>query len=79
MAPDDMLIFAGSGSPRLTGRICQHLQVTPAAGEVRRFSEGNLLVRVKENVRGRHVSVAQAAVFPADDHFMERSCSGSTR
>ncbi len=43
----------------------------PAAGEVLRFSEGNLFVRVKENVRGRRVYVIQSTVFPANDHFME--------
>src|SRR5262245_7815098 len=66
-----MLVFGGSGSPRLTRRICEHLQVVPGAGEVLRFSEGNLFVRVKENVRGRHVYIVQSTVFPANDHFME--------
>ena len=71
MTSDDMLIFAGSGSPRLAAAICQRLRVTPAAGEVLRFSEGNLFVRVKENVRGRRAYVVQSTVFPANDHFME--------
>jgi ribose-phosphate pyrophosphokinase len=71
MTPDDMLIFSGSGSPQLTRAICRHLQVPPAAGEVVHFSEGNLFVRVKENVRGRRVYVVQSTVFPANDHFME--------
>ena len=71
MSPDDMLIFGGSGSPRLTAAICGHLRVRPAAGEVLRFSEGNLFVRVKENVRGRRVYIVQSTVFPANDHFME--------
>src|SRR5262245_14147478 len=71
MTPDDVLVFSGSGSPRLTRRICEYLQVPPAAGEVLRFSEGNLFVRVKENVRGRRVYVVQSTVFPSNDHFME--------
>jgi ribose-phosphate pyrophosphokinase len=71
MTPDDMLIFGGSGSPRLTRRICEHLHVPPGAGDVLRFSEGNLFVRVKENVRGRRVYIVQSTVFPANDHFME--------
>jgi ribose-phosphate pyrophosphokinase len=71
MTSDAMLVFGGSGSPRLTRRICEHLRVVPGAGEVLRFSEGNLFVRVKENVRGRHVYIVQSTVFPANDHFME--------
>ena len=35
------------------------------------FSEGNLFVRVNENVRGRHVYLVQSTVFPTNDHFME--------
>src|SRR5262245_8352864 len=68
---DEILVFAGSGSPRLTRKICDYLAVAPAAGEVLRFSEGNLFVRVKENVRGRRVYIVQSTVFPANDHFME--------
>ena len=70
-AVDDLLIFGGSGSPKLTRKICDYLQVQPAAGEVLRFSDGNLFVRVKENVRGRRVYIVQATVFPANDNFME--------
>jgi ribose-phosphate pyrophosphokinase len=70
-AVDDLLIFGGSGSPRLTSKICDYLQVQPAAGEVLRFSDGNLFVRVKENVRGRRVYIVQSTVFPANDNFME--------
>ncbi len=68
---DDILIFGGSGSPRLTLKICDYLQVQPGAGEVLRFSEGNLFVRVKENVRGRRVYIVQSTAFPANDNFME--------
>jgi ribose-phosphate pyrophosphokinase len=47
------------------------LHVQPGAREVVRFSEGNLFVRVQENVRGRRVYLVQSTVFPANDHFME--------
>ncbi len=36
-----------------------------------RFSDGNLFVRVKENVRGRRVYVVQSTVFPTNDNFVE--------
>jgi ribose-phosphate pyrophosphokinase len=68
---DDILIFGGSASPKLTRKICDYLQVHPGTGEVLRFSEGNLFVRVKETVRGRRVYVVQSTVFPANDNFME--------
>jgi ribose-phosphate pyrophosphokinase len=68
---DDLVIFGGSGSPKLTLKICEYLQTRPGAGEVLRFSDGNLFVRVRENVRGRHVYLVQSTVFPTNDNFME--------
>src|SRR6516162_4870457 len=68
---DDLVIFGGSGSPKLTLKICEYLKTRPGAGEVLRFSDGNLFVRVSENVRGRHVYVVQSTVFPTNDNFME--------
>lgn len=71
MTHSEILIFGGSGSPSLTRRICDYLGVEPGANEVLRFSEGNLFVRVKENVRGRHVYLVQSTAYPANDNFME--------
>jgi ribose-phosphate pyrophosphokinase len=71
MSADDVLVFGGSGSPRLTRKICDYLKVEPALGEVLRFSEGNIFVRIKENVRGRRAYLIQSTVFPTNDNFME--------
>lgn len=68
---DELLVFGGSGSPRLTSAICRHLGVAPGRGEVIRFSDGNLFVKANQNVRGRHVYLVQSTVFPANDNFME--------
>lgn len=68
---DDVLVFGGSGSPRLTRAICDHLGRPVGKGEVLRFSDGNLFVRVQENVRGRHVYLVQSTAYPANDNFME--------
>ena len=68
---DDILIFGGSGSPQLTQKICNYLKIPPGKGEVIRFSEGNLFVRIHENVRGRRVYLVQAVAFPTNDNFME--------
>jgi len=68
---DDPLVFAGSGSPKLTAAICRDLGVEPGKSEVLRFSEGTLFVRVLENVRGRNVYLVQSTVFPTNANFME--------
>lgn len=70
-ADDELLVFGGSASPKLTRAICARLGVSVGQGEVIRFSEGTLFVRIGENVRGRDVFLVQSTVFPANDHFME--------
>ncbi|MHB8898573.1 MAG: ribose-phosphate diphosphokinase [Thermoguttaceae bacterium] len=67
----DVMVFGGSASRQLTARICRHLEVSICSGEVHRFSEGNIFVRVCENVRGRDVYLVQATAFPVNDNFME--------
>lgn len=71
MNSDNIMVFAGSGSPRLTTRICDYLQIEPGKNETLRFSDGNTFVRVLENVRGQSVYLVQATVFPSNDNFME--------
>ena len=71
MSADEMLVFGGRNSPKLTRKICDYLGIEPAAGEVLQFSEGSLFVRVKQNVRGRNVYIVQSTVFPTNDSFME--------
>src|SRR6059058_6094570 len=68
---EDPLVFAGTASRHLTEAICRELGVRPGAGEVLRFSEGTLFVRVLENVRGRSVYLVQSTVFPTNANFME--------
>lgn len=68
---DPIMVFAGSGSPRLTTRICEYLAITPGSNETLRFSDGNTFVRIQENVRGHRVYLVQSTVFPANDNFME--------
>lgn len=68
---DDMLVFGGSGSPKLAAEICTYLGVPLGKSEVLRFSEGNLFVRILQNVRGRRVYLIQSTAYPANDNFME--------
>src|SRR5947209_9951224 len=71
MSYDEMMVFAGSGSPRLTARICDYLHIAQGQNETLHFSDGNTFVRILENVRGRRVYVVQSTIFPTNDNFME--------
>ena len=64
-------VFSGSASKGLTAGICEHLEIPPGRCETIRFSEGNLFVRVEENVRGADCFIVQATGAPVNDNFME--------
>src|SRR5688572_29396207 len=71
LAPPDVVLLAGSASQQLGRAIATYPGCELGASEVLRFSEGNLFVRVGENVRGRDVFIVQGTAFPANDNFME--------
>ena len=68
---DEPMVFGGSGSRKLAKAISDSIGVPLGNSEVIRFSEGNLFVRINENVRGRNVYVIQSTAYPANDNFME--------
>jgi ribose-phosphate pyrophosphokinase len=68
---EDFVLLAGSASRRLAAAIATYLDHPLGVSETVRFSDGNLFVRVGENVRGRDVFLIQGTAFPANDNFME--------
>jgi ribose-phosphate pyrophosphokinase len=68
---DDFVLLAGSACPKLAQAIAAYLDHPLCDGETLRFSEGNLFVRVPENVRERDVFLVQGTAFPANDNFVE--------
>ncbi len=65
------MLFAGSASKKLGASIAAYLGCPLGANETLSFSEGNLFVRVLENVRGRDTFLVQGTGFPTNDNFME--------
>lgn len=64
-------IFAGNSNQPLANEICQHLNVSMGDAKVRTFSDGEILVEIGENVRGRDVYVIQSTSSPANHNLME--------
>src|SRR4051794_38595385 len=67
----ELKIFSGQASGSLARAICAKLGTEVAKSETHIFSEGNVFVRVLENVRGRDVFIVQGTEFPVNDNFME--------
>ncbi|RMG40614.1 MAG: ribose-phosphate pyrophosphokinase [Planctomycetota bacterium] len=67
----DLALIAGSANPVLARKIATLLGVELTPAEARLFSEGNVFVRILENIRGRDVFVIQGVHYPVNDNFME--------
>lgn len=67
----ELKIFAGRASEGLGIAICEELGAEVARSEAIQFGEGNVFVRVLENVRGRDVFIVQGNEYPVNDNFME--------
>jgi len=67
----DLAVLAGSGNPLLAAAIANELGVQLVPGQAHLFSDGNVFVRVLENVRGRDVFVVQGVHYPVNDNFVE--------
>lgn len=64
-------IFTGSANPALAERITEHLGISLGQADVGRFSNGEIRVRLLENVRGADVYIVQPTSGPVNDNLME--------
>ena len=64
-------VFAGSSNPELAEKICQDLDIKLGKCDLSRFSDGEIYLQIKDNVRGRDVFVVQTTCTPVDEHLME--------
>ncbi len=66
-----MMIFAGNSNPELVQRIADHLHLPLGEASVGRFSDGEVAVEIKDNVRGKDVFIVQSTCAPTNDNLME--------
>jgi len=71
MSLDDVSVFAGNANPDLANQTCHFLGVRLGKVQVGRFSDGEVMVEVMENVRGKKVFVIQPTCAPSNDNLME--------
>ncbi|MBD1389745.1 ribose-phosphate pyrophosphokinase [Neiella sp. HB171785] len=67
----DMKLFAGNATPELAQKIADRLYVRLGQASVGRFSDGEIAVEIKENVRGLDVFIIQSTCAPTNDNLME--------
>src|SRR5438874_2174204 len=62
----ELKLFSGNANPALAREICGHLGISLGEATVSSFSDGEIRVRIEENVRGADVFVAQSRCPPVN-------------
>lgn len=71
MLVHEIKIFSGNSNPVLAEKIAAHLQMPLGKALVGRFSDGEIMVELLENVRGRETFILQSTCAPQNDNLME--------
>jgi ribose-phosphate pyrophosphokinase len=72
MASDSsLMIFTGNANPALAESVAKQLNIPLGKATVGRFSDGEVMVEINENVRGKDVFVLQSTCAPTNDNLME--------
>ena len=66
-----MMIFTGNANPELARNISKHLQIPIGQATVGTFSDGETMIEILDNVRGKDVFVLQSTCAPTNDNLME--------
>ncbi len=69
--PNKLKVFTARGNPALAEKICTYLKVPMGRGRTELFPDGELLVKVDEDVRGRDCYIVQPTSYPVNAYLME--------
>src|SRR5260370_7665475 len=68
---DRLMVFTGNANPRLAQEVAKKLNLSIGRAIVGKFSDGEVMVELLENVRGKDVFVLQSTCAPTNDNLME--------
>ena len=71
MPATGMMVFSGNAHPELSSEIAEYLGLPLGKAVVGQFSDGESMVEIQENVRGRDVFVVQPTSEPTNDNLMD--------
>jgi len=68
---DNLKVFSGSSNPALASAMCNYLGIPVGGAKIDRFPDGEKVIRVEDDVRGRDCFVVQSTCEPVDEHLVE--------
>jgi ribose-phosphate pyrophosphokinase len=66
-----IIVFSGGSNPGLAGAICRYLNQEVGKAEISRFPDGEKIIRLESDVRGRDVFLIQPTCAPVDENLVE--------
>ncbi len=64
-------VFSGTANIELAQKICDYLNIPLGECIIKRFSDGEIFVEIKDNIRGADVFIIQPTCPPVNEHLME--------
>ena len=71
MSRDDITILSGTAHPALAKAVAEHLGREPCDATIKRFPDGEIDVKVNDDLRGSDVFIVQPTCPPVNDHLVE--------
>lgn len=71
MSDKQMIVFGGNANPQLADAVVEHLDLPLGKASVGQFSDGEVMVEIIDNVRGKDVFIVQPTCVPTNDNLME--------
>lgn len=68
---DSCLIFSGNSNKKLAEEICQYLDKPLSSINIFKFKDGEICVKIEENIRGKDVFIIQSTCPPVNENLME--------
>ncbi|WP_036265756.1 ribose-phosphate pyrophosphokinase [Methylobacillus glycogenes] len=66
-----MMVFTGNANRALAEEVVGHLGIELGRATVDRFSDGEVMIELLDNVRGKDVFILQSTCMPTNDNLME--------
>ena len=71
MTFENLMVFTGNANPSLAAEVVKDLHIPLGRARVGRFSDGEVMVELLENVRGQDAFILQSTCMPTTENLME--------
>ncbi len=68
---DNLKVFSGNSNPELAGAVCKYLGIPLGGAKIEKFPDGEKVIKLEDDVRGRDCFVVQSTCEPVDENLIE--------